>query len=291
MDIPASAKRIALDELPRWSPWPWKLLDADSTNVPARTIEKIDSEYDKDKYASCIDFYRRHPDATVETVKKQCEMKVLQTETRVSIGDDLYVIPQIEALTLNDMFFLESAGPSVEQADTIVELGCGYGYNLWLLSKHFPGKTYLGGEYSQNAVALANELYSNGSSSIRVEQFNFYDASYHILEHLRRGGRTLVFTRHAVEQLPSAASVLAGLSRYKKAMHEVLNLEPLYEENKDSLLSLLRRRYIEVNDYNRDLLALLRSDKNIVVHDVRFNVFGLNPLNATSVIRWSFSGF
>lgn len=290
MDIPASAKRITLDELPRWSPWPGRMMSGNSRPGQARTIEKIDSEYDKDKYASCLNFYRMHPDATAETVKKQCEMDVMQTEMCVSIGDDLCVLPQTEALKLNDVFFLESAGPSVEQADTVVELGCGYGYNLWLLSKHFPGKTYFGGEYSQNAVALARELYSN-EPSIRVERFNFYDASYHILEHLKLSSRTLVFTRHAVEQLPSAAAALAGLSRCRKAMHEVLNLEPLYAENKDSLLSLLRRRYMEVNDYNRDILSLLRADKNIVVRDVRFNVFGLNPLNATSVIRWNFSSF
>ena len=60
MILPPSAVPVALDALPRWSHWPGRLLCADAWNGAARTIEKIDREYDKDKYAACLAFYHAH---------------------------------------------------------------------------------------------------------------------------------------------------------------------------------------------------------------------------------------
>ena len=51
----------------------------------------------------------------------------------------------------------------------------------------------------------------------------------------------------------------------------------------------MRQRYIEMNDYNRDLLGALqcRGEHIRIVHS-EANVLGLNPLNPISVIRWEF---
>ncbi|MDD5751488.1 MAG: hypothetical protein PHS73_03130, partial [Candidatus Peribacteraceae bacterium] len=121
-----------------------------------------------------------------------------------------------------------------------------------------------------------------------VETFNFYDASYPILDRLEKGRRVLVFTRHAIEQLPSAANMCVVLPQYADRVTEVVHLEPVYEAQEGgSLMALLRKRYTEMNDYNRDLLSLLQSNASVTVQEVQENIFGLNPLNPTTLIRWS----
>jgi hypothetical protein len=283
MQFPSSARRITLNDLPRWSSWPGRIFGVDPWKGSARTIQKIDAEYDKDKYSACFSYFRSRKSADAAAVKAW-EMQASETETCISLEDELAVVSAKEAAAMHDRFLLETVGPFVEQADTVVELGCGYGYNLWLLSRHFPGKTYRGGEYSAQAVALAGELYRN-EPSVRVEPFNFYDASYPILDALPRG-RTLVFTRHAIEQLPSAASVVAALGKYGDRIGQVLHLEPIYETGDKTLFSLLRRRYTEMNDYNRDLLSLLQGTEGVDLNGIARNLFGHNPLNSTSVISW-----
>ncbi len=47
-------KRIPLDELPAWSPWPARLLGLEPWRIPNRTLAKIDAEYDREKYAQCL---------------------------------------------------------------------------------------------------------------------------------------------------------------------------------------------------------------------------------------------
>jgi hypothetical protein len=70
----------------------------------------------------------------------------------------------------------------------------------------------------------------------------------------------------------------------------VINVEPCYEhcEGK-TLLGLMRRRYIEVNDYNTNLVTVLREQRDRGVIDILEElpaVFGSNPLLAASVIVW-----
>ena len=67
-------------------------------------------------------------------------------------------------------------------------------------------------------------------------------------------------------------------------------IEPCYEHCDDStLLGLLRRRYIEVNDYNTNLVTLLHEESEagkVKILDERKAAFGHHPLLAASVIVW-----
>ena len=52
----------------------------------------------------------------------------------------------------------------------------------------------------------------------------------------------------------------------------------------------MRRRYIEVNDYNTNLLTVLRDARDagtIQILEERAAVFGANPLLPASVLTWA----
>src|SRR5579862_6034531 len=167
-------KSIHLQDFPQWSEWPARLLGRTERKTPNRTVEKIDSEYDKDKYLSCLTFLdARSQAATPEDVKRFEFGAAPDTPICVSLGNDLYELPLQEARARYYALLIENLSPAIQAARSVVELGAGYGYNLWLLRERFKDKAFAGGEYSENATKVAGKLYSK-EAGIHVERFNFY---------------------------------------------------------------------------------------------------------------------
>jgi hypothetical protein len=128
----------------------------------------------------------------------------------------------------------------------------------------------LGGEYSKNAIQLASRLYQN-NPWIEVGYFNFYDQStYEVLE--MADPPIVVFTAHAIKQLPRSTVVFDNLFRYREKIQAVFHFEPLYQLQDETLLGLMRRRYAEMNDYNRDLLFELQSRSYVRIMRLQANV-------------------
>lgn len=281
-------KKIPLEELPRWSNWPERLLNLAEFRATPRTIDKIEKEYNQDKYAKCLqEFHRVQGRATPEQIK-QFEFGLPPDHLMcVSLQDELYAMSLQEARDTSYRLLTETVGSKLKEARTVIELGAGYGFNLWMLKQRFPETHFVGGEFSENAVQLASLLYAGLPSpeQVCVTRFNFYDEDcYRLVE--ERPGPVIVFTSHAVEQCPSAEVIVRNLLHFRDQLIAVFHFEPVRELAGDSLLGLLRQRYSEINDYNRDLLTLLRANPAIRLNSVKANVFGLNPLNPTSILKW-----
>lgn len=152
-------RRIDLNDLSSWSAWPTRIFGLTPWTVPSRTIEKIDHEYDKSKYARCLDYYTRAGENTTPEEIIQFEIGLdPASKGCMSLGNELYEVNISKATAEYYRFVVDTVRSEVEKCKTIVELGCGYGYNLWMLKQHFGAKTFVGGEYSNNAVKLAAHL-------------------------------------------------------------------------------------------------------------------------------------
>jgi len=280
--------KVDLNDLPRWSQWPARLLGLAPWTIPSRTIEKVDQEYDRDKYAQCLDYFTSAGENITPEEVKQFEFGLGPADrVCISIGNDLHEVSLSEARARYYQLFLDTMRTEVEKCKTVIELGAGYGFNLWMLQQHFGNCRFWGGEYSRNAIQLAARLYQN-NPKITVEYFNFYDPStYAVLAEAERP--IVVFTAHAIEQLPCSSLVFDTLFRYHENIQAVFHFEPVYQLHDETLLGLMRRRYAEVNDYNRDLLCELQSRSCIRVVRLQADVLGLNPLNPTSIIQWVFA--
>jgi hypothetical protein len=83
-------------------------------------------------------------------------------------------------------------------------------------------------------------------------------------------------------------SFVEGLSRRRP--RTVVHLEPCHEDQDPmSVIGLMRRRYAELNDYNRNLVGVLRALEQagrIRVLEHRRNVFSATPFNPTSILIW-----
>lgn len=279
-------KRIDLNELPRWTPWPARLLELEQWRPASRTLAKIEGEYNQDKYAQMLESFRAGGSGwTPEEVRQRQYGKPQDAEICMVWQDQLHLTTLREGRRVLYACMREVLGPAVEQAATVVELGCGFGYNLWLLSQWYPDKLFLGGDFSANAVDLASELNAS-SPNLRFRQFNFYDPDYRLLEEAQ--APCLVLTYHALEQVPQANCLFEALARNRRIISSVFHFEPIYGLQGDDLMGLLRRRYIQVNDYNTDLWELAKGRADVEIIRSQANVVGLNPMNPSSVLNWRF---
>lgn len=277
-------KKIELDELPKYSPWVARLLNIDPFSKPERTIAKIDTEYDKDKFARLLQFYEQKPSIGIEELRSvEQDFLPPEKELCVSQGNELFLMPAAEVQRLDRQTLIDSLLPYMTERQVVVELGCGYGYNLGVLREVAPDHLFIGGDYSQNAVSLASKLFSD-YPEITVSTFNFYDESWSNFDDVNE--KALVFTRHAMECLPSAKRVMPTLIKYRRKISCVIHLEPVFEFNDPSTtLGLMRKSYTLLNDYNKDLFTCLKQ-MGVKILKMENDLFGLNPLNPTSLIVW-----
>ncbi len=281
-------RRVDLADLPEWTSWPARLLGLQQAPACERTIEKIDREYDKDKYARCLEYARgvAREELSPEKVR-EFEQDAGNKLICAARGSELIATPGQMAMKRYEKILVKAMRATIREVSVIIELGCGYGYHLWTLSRQFPGKRFIGGDYSENAVRLAALLFE-ARPNIKVSRLNLYSPQYELLEELGGFGPLLIYTVHAVEQLRSATPLLNALSPYRNRIRAVFHFEPANELHGSSLLGLLRRRYAEVNDYNRDLVSRLRERTDISIVQLQKHVFGANPLDPISVIQWKF---
>ncbi|MBQ04277.1 hypothetical protein CL673_06155 [Candidatus Bathyarchaeota archaeon] len=279
-------RKIELDELPKYSPWVARLLNIDSFPKPERTIAKIDAEYDKDKFAKLRQFYEQHPSIGIEELRRiEEDFLPPEKETCISQRNELFLMPAAEVQRQDRQIILDNLLPYLAENRVVIELGCGYGYNLGVLRDAKPDHLFIGGDYSQNAVNLGRKLFKD-QPEVTVTQFNFYDESWSIFDTMAE--KALVFTNHAIEQLPSAKSVLSTFNKYRQKIACVVHLEPVFEFNdSDTVLGLMRQSYLLTNDYNRDLFTCLK-EMGVKILRTENGLFGPNPLNPTSLIVWQF---
>jgi SAM-dependent methyltransferase len=276
MDVP-------LNELPRWSPWPARVLGLTEWTTQERTRAKVAAEYDAEKYASCLAYLSNNPDSTPEDVRA-FEFGDDEETICISRSGRLYSCTLAHARELYVDLLVETMASAISVGGSVVELGCGYGYNLGRLAERFPGATYRGGDYSANAVEIARILYGE-RERVAVENFDFYEVPYALLDGLPEP--LTVFTAHSLEQVPHAGPVLDALVAAGSRVSSVFHFEPLHDASDDSLLGLMRRRYDELNDYNRDLAEELRGRPDIRVHRLEVDALGLNPLHPVGVAHWA----
>ena len=279
-------KKLSIADLPLYSPWPARLLGLSRFSRGDRTQEDLLREYDTDKYGSCIDYLKKHPNSSIGDVRWFELGGTQQSDICISIDQELYLSSIASAYELREKTFLDNMKNSMRECDTVVELGSGYGHNLKLLQSKYKSHMYIGGEFSTNAITLGKRLLS--SDDIKMHSFNFYDENYDVFDALS-SNKILVLTYHSSEMLPDAELLLKRLEPYNKRIVSVIQLEPIYEmSNPDTLLGLLRQSYIQMNHYNTNLLTALNANNNINITRTHYDVFGVNPLFPESLVEWHF---
>lgn len=252
------------------NPWTKRLL-GDVDFKKNRTITQIENEYNLDKYAKLLMFNFKTINEYKEKEFEQAGLDPVKGELSISKGDSIFKTTVLEAR--KQYYELIKAGLKKYTSTNICELGCGYGFNLSYL-----GDNAYGGEYSINAVNLAQQL------GYEVSAFNYYNESdYNFIK-----PNSTVITVHSIEQIPDATTIIQSLEKQKDKINFVVHFEPTIVKTRNSLLGLFRNKYLEMNDYNSNLIELLSARKDIEIIELKTDIFGLVPLNSTNLIVWKF---
>ena len=278
---------IDIDDLPRWSDWPARLLGLDTFTPPVRTTAKIEAEYGQVKYAVCLKAWEESGRTLDATELRLHHYAQDSAALRAAVYQGrLVAAPATQIIAWYDDLLVEWMAAAISRARTVVELGCGFGHILWSLRQRFPGKQWRGGDYTATAVELAAGLYAD-HPDISVERFDFYADRYPMLE--KAEGPVVVLTSQAQEQIPDSRSTLDTLTRYRDKIIAGFHIEPAYDlQDTSTLLGQMRRRYLEINDYNRNLFGELQRRPEIRVLRMEKDVIGWNPFNSLGMVHWEF---
>jgi hypothetical protein len=204
-----------------------------------------------------------------------------------SDGTDLFeTTPRDAHLRYRD--FVAGALKPYLDASAIVELGAGYGSVIVDLAgrPEFSGipaygldLTKAGAELIGRMAAAEGVDVSSGLCDMLVEE---------VTQTAIPAG-ALIYTSYAAHYEPRHVErFVDGIVALRPKT--VVLIEPCHEHcDESTLLGLLRRRYIEVNDYNTNLVTLLHEQREagrVRILDERKAAFGPNPLLAASVIVW-----
>ena len=274
---------IELNDLPRWSPWPARLLSLSAWTAIPRTTQKTEQEYDREKYAACMEYLHGHTSASPEELKWFELGQDGEAPICVSCGERLFRTTLKKAWQYYSDAILSLLSPLVADADIVCDLGCGYGYHLWLLKQRFPGKQYWGGEFSPNAVSIAGRFFKD-DPRITVERLDLTDPGFAVP--FMKKEKVLILSVFAMHQLPLCRNTVERLAEIKGDQWDVCHFEPVFDWCSESLLGQLRRAYTIRNDYNRDLLPALTEHPRVHVLQTEKEVIGLNPLHPVSYIHW-----
>jgi SAM-dependent methyltransferase len=264
-------KPISINEyLNKNNPWCRRLLGL-AEFQKNRDIQQVENEYNLDKYARLLEIDLK----TIEDYKakefEQAGLDPVTGEMTISFGDELF---KTSVANMRNIYYgLIKTTLSKYSSKNICELGCGYGYNL-----SFLGENVYGGEYSKNAVKLARKL------NMDVTEFNYYKRDdYNFIK-----PETTIFTAHSIEQIPDATVIIDSLEKQKDKINYIVHFEPTVIPERRTLLGLFRNKYMELNDYNRNLIEVLKNKKNVEILELNTDVFGLMPLNTSNLIVWKF---
>lgn len=274
-----------LDDLPKYSPWPSRLLGLEPWQTKIKTPEEIEREFGKEKWGSLLEKFKATPGATLDDVDQWAAGNTKRSLT--TVADHLVLMTPEESHNAYIAYIADALEKHLP-ASALVELGCGYGSVIIALArrKGFEEKKLQAADYTSTGPELASLIAAQENVELETGHCDFTSLDATDLD-VPPGA--IVYTAYAAQYVEELGPrFVEGIIALEPKV--VVHVEPVYEHAGEStLLGLLRRRYIEANGYNRNLSTILHDHQalgSLEIIEETAPAFGPNPLLAASVIAW-----
>jgi hypothetical protein len=280
-------KISSLDQLPKFSRWPTRLLGLEPWEQKIKTPEEIEREFGREKWGALLERFQENPQARLEDVDRWAAGDSAEM-TLASVDEHIVEMTPDESHDAYVAFIADALEPHLSGASSLVELGCGYGSVILGLARKaaFQDLSYFAADYTSTGPELAGLIARNESVELTTGRVDLGNGT---VTGMKVPQGSVIFTAYAAQYLdPIEDSFMNGLIALEPKV--VIHVEPVYEHcDPATLLGLLRQRYIQANGYNRNLSTILHD------HEARGSLeiirdtppgFGPNPLLAASVIAW-----
>lgn len=280
---------IVLEDLPKYTDWPKRLLALESFSVKYKTEKEVLREFNQDKWGQLLKQARDLSKPTLVEI----ERGLVDFETLMPCYDagGFYLANERQLLDMHLDLFADVLRPHLEGASCLVELGAGYGSKLLSLGQRegFSKLPLLAGEYTESGRELISILADSLKKPVAVGYCDFREMR---IDGLEIPKDALIFTSYAVHYVPELSMDFVGFLR-RLNPRAVVHFEPCYEHyDMDSLHGMMCRRYMELNDYTRNLASVIEASqkRGEISLRTRKNVLGSNPFLPISVIEWAPAG-
>lgn len=277
---------IVLEDLPKYTDWPKRLLALESFSVKYKTEKEVLREFNQDKWGQLLKQARGMSKPSLVEI----ERGLVDFETLMPCYDagGFYLANERQLLDMHLDLFADVLRPHLEGASCLVELGAGYGSKLLSLGQRegFSKLPLLAGEYTESGRELISILADSLKKPIAVGYCDFREMK---IDGLEIPEDALIFTSYAVHYVPELSKDFVGFLR-RLNPRAVVHFEPCYEHyDMDSLHGMMCRRYMELNDYTRNLASVIEAShkRGEISLRTRKNVLGSNPFLPISVVEWA----
>jgi len=279
-------KKYTINDLSKYSPWPARLLGLEKFEQKHKTRKEVVREFEKEKWGALFDKIlkqkRKLSINEVDEIHHGHSDILYYDHKHFKVGDAYNVHKKF----LN--FINKEIIPHISKSDNIVELGSGYGAVILELAKKLKNKkiNFFATEFTKSGLEIIKKLSAD-------EELNIVTGSCDITKNpitrIKIPENSLIFTSSVAYIIPELkVDFIKNIAKLKPKI--VIHIEPLYEDSiGNDLYSLLRKKYFKINDYNKNLLTILKKcerKKTIEILGHKPTVFGSNPLFCCSVIKW-----
>lgn len=285
-DITNSLKRISFDSLPKYSDWPARLISLEEFKIKYKTEKEVLREYEDEKWGELLNNVKSLEKPTLYDVD---ELFGLYYKNKLPFyyEGDFYLADMNTMMDLHLNLYEKTLRPHLEGASCLVELGAGYGSKLFKLAQRdiFCDLPILAGEFTKNGQELISILADSLNKKVDVGYCDFRNMK---IENISIPEGAVIFTSYAAHYVPNLLMKFVDFMTSFKPK-AVIHFEPCYENySVNSVHGMLCRRYVELNDYTRNLIGVLKSSevKNEISMQVSENIIGSNPFLPISIIEW-----
>jgi len=274
-------KPFELNDLPQYRSWVSELLSG-KNNKRLKDQQQIVREFGIEKWGGLLAKWEANP-CGVDMVRQwEISPEALQAGL---VDGQLMLMTAAESLdcyvSLVERALLEDPSPHM------IEIGCGYGSVLFELIKRgrLNYASVVGLEYTQQGVALAQHIAAWHSYDVTIGQGDFNATA---ISNIEIPPSSDIITSFSLSYVRDSALALSNIIKLNP--RRVLHFEPVFQHYKEqTILGLLQRKYLEVNDYNpsiRQELARLESEGTIEMITEEPMIFGGNCLSPLSLLVW-----
>ena len=278
-----SYQKIQLSDISKYSPWPKRLLGLEEYQQRSKTKDEILREYEREKWGKLLKDFNQNPWRSFQ-------------EFRDNVDNSSLLMPRSWK---EELFFLKELDFSRFQADvladiltlfmptgTVVELGCGFGAMLLDMAgrDNFKHVRFIGGDITPSGVELLNILAKRFGLAAQAHQLDVENFDKSIIP-----SDSLIFSSFSLSCVHGAMEkIIANIMSVHPKV--VIHLEPVHiRSDQEGLLSLMRKRYLELNGYNGDLRMVLKDLEKLglirILVEVE-NLLGGNPFIPVSLLIW-----
>lgn len=278
----AALQKLDLNDLPKYTDWPSRLLNAASEKLFAKSRSSIFREYETDKWAT---LYANIQEDCLDLDRIESLQFGGATEIACSVAANLYLSSPLEARVELASRIAETIYRGGSNGAPIVELGAGTGAVITRIAKdpRFSGRTFVAGDFSPSAVKIIEYLARKESVEIKAGVFDFNES----VSTVSVPDGSIIFASFAIAYIQGIdCNFWRRLMAFRPCV--IVLAEPIYQfYREDTLLGLLRKRYYEANDYSKLILPSVveaQEQRVLKVVSIEENSFGINPLCPVSLL-------